>query len=78
MDTGVTSSPDLSVEIPVDSSKTPPWFEGALAAPRKEGWLDSAGCPIHYFSWGNPANPGVYSSMGSSHTRDVLHLLRLF
>ena len=59
MDTGVTSSPDLSVEIPVDSSKTPSWFEGALAAPRKEGWLDSAGCPIHYFSWGNPANPGV-------------------
>ena len=59
MDTGVTSSPDLSVEIPVDSSKTPSWFEDALAAPRKEGWLDSAGCPIHYFSWGNPANPGV-------------------
>ena len=59
MDTGVTSSPDLSVEIPVDSSKTPSWFEDALTTPRKEGWLDSAGCPIHYFSWGNPANPGV-------------------
>src|SRR5690606_21227099 len=23
------------------------------------GWLDSDGCPIHYFSWGDPANPGV-------------------
>ena len=59
MDTAVASSPDLSVEIPVDSTKTPPWFEEALATPRQEGWLDSAGCPIHYFSWGNPSNPGV-------------------
>ena len=59
MDTGVISSPDLSVEIPADSPKTPAWFTEALSTPRQEGWLDSAGCPIHYFSWGNPANPGV-------------------
>ena len=59
MDTSVASSPDLSVEIPVDSAKTPQWFEEALATPRREGWLDSAGCPIHYFSWGDPSNPGV-------------------
>ena len=59
MDTAVASSPDLSVEIPVDSTATPQWFEEALATPRQEGWLDSAGCPIHYFSWGNPSNPGV-------------------
>ena len=59
MDTALASSPDLSVEIPVDSTKTPQWFEEALATPRQEGRLDSAGCPIHYFSWGNPSNPGV-------------------
>jgi pimeloyl-ACP methyl ester carboxylesterase len=59
MDTAIASSPDLSCEIPADSATTPPWFEDALAAPRREGWLDSAGCPIHYFSWGNPENPGV-------------------
>jgi pimeloyl-ACP methyl ester carboxylesterase len=59
MDTTEATSPDLSVEIPVDSAKTPQWFEEALATPRREGWLDSAGCPIHYFSWGNPSNPGV-------------------
>ncbi len=59
MTIAVASPPDLSVEIPPDSSATPPWFEAALAVPRREGWLDSAGCPIHYFSWGDPANPGV-------------------
>lgn len=59
MDITVATSPELSVEIPIDSAKTPQWFEEALATPRREGWVDSAGCPIHYFSWGNPANPGV-------------------
>jgi len=59
MNTVAAASPDLSVEIPADSTAIPQWFEQALAAPRREGWLDSAGCPIHYFSWGNPANPGV-------------------
>ena len=59
MDTAAASSPDLSAEIPVDSTATPRWFEEALATPRREGWLDSAGCPIHYFSWGDPSNPGV-------------------
>jgi pimeloyl-ACP methyl ester carboxylesterase len=59
MDTAAATPPDPSVEIPADSAKTPQWFEEALATPRQEGWLDSAGCPIHYFSWGNPANPGI-------------------
>lgn len=59
MDTAEASSPDLSVEIPADSSSTPLWFEDALATPRREGWLESGDCPIHYFSWGNPANPGI-------------------
>jgi len=47
------------LEIPADSTNTPQWFEEALAAPRREGYVDSAGCPIHYFSWGDPSNPGV-------------------
>ena len=59
MDTAAVSSPDLSAEISFDSIATPHWFEEALATPRREGWLDSAGCPIHYFSWGDPSNPGV-------------------
>jgi pimeloyl-ACP methyl ester carboxylesterase len=59
MEIVVASSVDIGVEIPADSTNTPAWFIEALATPRREGWLDSAGCPIHYFSWGDPANPGV-------------------
>lgn len=59
MDSVAASSVDLAAEIPADSASTPAWFEAALTLPRREGWLDSAGCPIHYFSWGDPANPGV-------------------
>jgi pimeloyl-ACP methyl ester carboxylesterase len=59
MDIAVASPPNLSLEIPTDSTPTPPWFEEALSTPRREGWLDSAGCPIHYFSWGDPSKPGV-------------------
>lgn len=59
MDTAVASSPDLSVEIPADSTSTPQWFEEVLTTPRREGWLDSGDCPIHYFSWGDPSKPGV-------------------
>ncbi len=59
MDTTVASPPNLSLEIPADSTPTPQWFEEALATPRREGWVDSSGCPIHYFSWGDPSRPGV-------------------
>ncbi|MEM9255303.1 MAG: alpha/beta hydrolase [Pseudomonadota bacterium] len=59
MDTAVATPPDLTVEIPNDSVPTPEWFVQALSVPRREGWLDSGGCPLHYFSWGDPANPGV-------------------
>lgn len=59
MDAPLASPPNLSLEIPADSTETPQWFEEALVMPRREGWLESAGCPIHSFSWGNPANPGV-------------------
>ncbi|MCR9106983.1 MAG: alpha/beta hydrolase [Gammaproteobacteria bacterium] len=59
MNTAVATPPDLSIEIPADCAPTPQWFEDALATPREEGWVDSAGCPIHYFRWGDPARPGV-------------------
>jgi pimeloyl-ACP methyl ester carboxylesterase len=59
MNSAVVTSPDLAVEIPADSSNTPPWFEEAMTTPRQEGWVESGGCQVHYFSWGNPANPGV-------------------
>lgn len=59
MNSVVLSSPDLATEIPADSANTPPWFDTAMATPRREGWLDSDGCPIHYFSWGDPAKPGI-------------------
>ncbi|GAB5450446.1 MAG: alpha/beta hydrolase [Halioglobus sp.] len=59
MKTAVASPPDLATEIPPDSAATPRWFEEALAVPRQEGWLESGGCPIHYFSWGDPSKPGV-------------------
>lgn len=59
MNTNVAISPDLATEIPADSTATPAWFKQALGAPRREGWLDSGDCSIHYFSWGDPAKPGV-------------------
>ena len=48
---------DLAKEIPPDSAETPRWFRDALGLPREEGWIDSSGCAIHYFRWGDPANP---------------------
>lgn len=58
------SPPDLAVEIPADVKSSPPWFEQALGTPRSEGWVDSGGCPIHYFSWGDPTRPGVLLQHG--------------
>ena len=59
MTSTTATSPDLSLEIPADCAPTPAWFEEALAVPRREGWLESGGCPIHYFSWGDPSRPGI-------------------
>ena len=50
---------ELPVEIPADSCETPEWFQDALAIPRREGWVESQGCLIHYFSWGDTAKPGL-------------------
>ncbi|MEM8490560.1 MAG: alpha/beta hydrolase [Pseudomonadota bacterium] len=59
MQTRVTSVPDLTAELPPDSQHVPAWFEEALLVPREEGWVESGGCKIHYFRWGNPENPGL-------------------
>lgn len=57
VNTVVNDSVDLSKEIPQDSAETPAWFRDALSVPREEGWIESAGCQVHYFRWGNPENP---------------------
>lgn len=36
-----------------------PWFEAALAAPRREGTLEGAGCRLHYLDWGEGGLPGL-------------------
>ena len=59
MNTAVTTLLDLDAEIPADSAIVPNWFEQALAVPREEGWLESGGCPVHYFRWGDPSKPGL-------------------
>ncbi len=57
MNSAVDAILDLSKEIPPDSADTPAWFRDSLGVPREEGWIESSGCPVHYFRWGDPANP---------------------
>lgn len=35
-----------------------------MAVPREEGKLESGGCPIHYFRWGDPSKPGLLMMHG--------------
>ena len=57
--TNVATAPDPATELPPDVRDVPPWLEEALRVPREEGWVQSGGCDIHYFRWGNPENPGL-------------------
>jgi pimeloyl-ACP methyl ester carboxylesterase len=59
METNTAVPSDLSVEIPADSCATPKWFDDTMAVPRREGWVESQGCPVHYFSWGDTNKPGL-------------------
>ncbi|MEM6301021.1 MAG: alpha/beta hydrolase [Pseudomonadota bacterium] len=59
MNTQATSIPDLANELPPDAGDVPAWFEKALLIPREEGWVESGGCDLHYFRWGDPSNPGL-------------------
>ena len=42
----------------------PKWFQDAIGKPRTEGTVDVAGCPIHYFQWGDPSKRGVVMAHG--------------
>ncbi len=42
----------------------PQWFQDALSVPRREGVVESDGCPIHYFEWGDPGKRGVLLGHG--------------
>lgn len=55
----VTTVLDLASELPTDVADCPAWLMEALQVPREEGWIESGGCDIHYFRWGNPENPGL-------------------
>lgn len=59
MNTEAKAIPTLAGELPPDATDVPAWLEDALQVPREEGWTTSGGCDIHYFRWGNPANPGL-------------------
>ena len=59
MNKKVSAAPDLARELPPDAADVPGWLEEALLVPREEGFVESGGCPIHYFRWGNPAKPGL-------------------
>ena len=38
-------------------SNPPAWLTEALSVPREEGTVNVNDCEIHYFRWGDPANP---------------------
>jgi len=59
MNSHASTVPDLRNELPPGLREVPPWLEEALLVPREEGYVESNGCDIHYFRWGNPENPGV-------------------
>lgn len=35
------------------------WLVSAMSVDRREGWVESNGVPIHYFSWGDSSKPGL-------------------
>ena len=41
------------------NTDAPEWFNNAFAVERGEGWVDCGGTKVHFFSWGNPSNPGI-------------------
>ena len=57
MKTQVTTVCDLEKELPPDAPDAPKWLVKALQVPREEGFIESQGCDVHYFRWGNPENP---------------------
>lgn len=64
MSNSPTASPDLAAELPPEVHDVPHWLRDSLAVERNEGFIDSGGCPVHYFSWGDPAKPGLLLTHG--------------
>lgn len=53
------------IETPV-----PDWLATVLAVPRAQSTVTVEGCPINYFTWGNPAHPPLLFAHGRmSHAR---------
>lgn len=51
-------------------SEQPQWFVNAMAVPRKQATVEVDGCPINYFTWGDPTKPGVVMVHGfQAHAR---------
>ena len=42
-----------------DRPEAPKWFTDALAAPRRERFVEVEGCRIRYLSWGDASKPGI-------------------
>ncbi|MFT6955468.1 MAG: pimeloyl-ACP methyl ester carboxylesterase [Halieaceae bacterium] len=59
MNKEVSTIPNLSTELSPDAADVPAWLEETLLVPREEGWVESQGCDIHYFRWGDPSKPGL-------------------
>jgi pimeloyl-ACP methyl ester carboxylesterase len=57
----------------------PEWFTRAVATPGESRFVEVAGCPIHYLSWGDPKNPGlVFLPPGAGHAHWYDHVAPLF
>ena len=73
----VTDICDLNRELPPDAPDAPQWLVDALQVPREEGWVNSDGCDVHYFRWGDPANPPLLLMHGFlAHARCMASLPR--
>ena len=46
-------------EISAIGDNLPAWFTQAMSVPRAEGFVDIAGCPIHWLRWGREDKPPV-------------------
>ncbi len=46
-------------ELPPDAVDVPAWLEEALQVPREEGFIESQGCKLRYYRWGDRSNPGL-------------------
>ena len=78
MKTQVTTVCDLEKELPPDAPNAPEWLVKALQVPREEGFVESQGCDIHYFRWGNPENPPLLMMHGFlAHARCMAFRVRL-